>query len=138
MNYNIGDFILDLTNVKNWSTLYAQKRELFMLEVHKVVKDADAQDFIIGNRFKSGLAEPIFSDNPFNIYVFNQNGICDIAPKIRLYNLSQDKDALLKEISRRVQRRKQSYGTISDEEMVSLYIPIMQEAAITHFGAMLD
>jgi hypothetical protein len=138
MNYNTGDFVLDLTNVKNWSTLYANKLEVFMREVHKIVKDSDSQGFIIGSRCKTGFAEPVFSDNPFNIYVFNQNGICDIAPKIRLYNLSQDKDGLLKEISRRVKLRKQAYGPISDEEMFSLYIPIMQEAAITNFGAMLD
>lgn len=136
MNYNTGDLVLNLTDVKQWVDMYQNKKELFLSDVYKTVKESDSKHFILGNQFKSPKTQ-LFSDNLFNIYVFNQNGSCDIEPNIRLYNIGQDKDDFLKEVAYRLNRREKLYGKISDQEFFSVYIPLMQEATIAHFGAML-
>lgn len=79
-NFNVGDMVVDLTNIDQWRNTELFKQDDFLYHLNKEVLMTDGTDFIVRSKYPIGYGMSLFSDDA----VFSQ-----------VSGLSQDKSRVL-------------------------------------------
>jgi len=134
-NFNVGDVVVDLTNMDKWRDPKEFKLELFLYDFNKKVLITDATNFIIKSNYERYNTSAFLPDYE----LFSQSTGLNEAKSRVLFNLTPHRAGLGKEFQKQntpeeLVRLKSSIAMDSDEDTTQ-FIIALKDAFLAYFDS---